>query len=149
MYEKMEKEILFSDVPQGWALCFNQQCEKKNCCLRQLAGAKAPHTVQQAVCVTPAAWADGMCSQFVEATPVSLARGFDRAFLCLHSRDARHELRLALTEYFGSRGSYYRHKHGERLLTPDRQQTVESLFRRYGYQQPEVFDEHILDYCYE
>ena len=144
----MEKEIRFNDVPRWWALCFNELCAMKEHCLRHRVAAAVPATQRQALCVTPAASTARSCSMYVEATPVLVARGFDGAFQRLQSRDARHDLRLSLTRYFGSRGSYYRYKHGECILTPRQQQAVLSHFGRYGYQR-DVFDSQYYDYCFE
>jgi hypothetical protein len=70
-------------------------------------------------------------------------------FACVHSRDARVEIRLAITDYLGSKGTYYRYKHGERLLNPEQQQWILQLFSRYGYNAEGLsFDEYVSSYYY-
>jgi len=64
------------------------------------------------------------------------ARGFDQAFRQLRSHDARYWLRRSLTEYFGSNGSYYRHRYGQRPMTAEQLSHVEQLFRQWGYTGP-------------
>ena len=61
-----------------------------------------------------------------------MARGFDRMFSQINSRDARAYLRVNITELFGSKGEYYRYKHGERLLNPEQQQHIRHLLDQCG-----------------
>ena len=77
-----------------------------------------------------------------------MACGFAKLWGQLRSRDARHDIRMALTEYFGSKGSYYRHKDGERLLTPRQQEEVERIIHNNGYAGEVVFDSYSERYDY-
>lgn len=71
-----------------------------------------------------------------------MARGFHGIMQQVRSRDARHDIRIALTDYFGSKGSYYRYKDGERQMSPEQQQWVEALLRKNGITGELVFDEY-------
>ena len=58
----------------------------------------------------------------------------------------RHSIRIALTDYFGSKGSYYRYKDGERLLNPAQQQWILNLLARHQMTDGIQFDEYIDTY---
>ena len=75
-----------------------------------------------------------------------MARGFVGIYKQLKSRDARHDIRIALTDYFGSKGSYYRYKDGERLLNPAQQQWILNLLARHQMTVGIQFDEYIDTY---
>ena len=74
--------------------------------------------------------------------------GFNLLFSQLNSRDARHDIRMALTEYFGSKGEYYRYKDGEKMLTPEQQDVIGKTFRRHGFEGDIVFDKYEERYNY-
>lgn len=146
--KSMDKTTILSEVPQGWALCFNSQCAVSGSCLRREMARRAV-MAPTAMCVTPAALSgDGTCTQYVSSQTVDMARGFDRAYASLRSRDARYEVRRLLTAHFGSRGSYYRAKHGQLALTPAQQQPVSQVFRQHGFAGADVFDEHFSGYLF-
>ena len=48
--------------------------------------------------------------------------------------------------HFGSNGSYYRYKDGQRWLNPQQQQYILDLLRKYGCQAEDVFDEYADTY---
>lgn len=75
-----------------------------------------------------------------------MALGFDTLFRQLRSRDARHDIRMELTAFFGSNGAYYRYKNGEMMLTPSQQQNVADVFRRHGFDGDIVFDQYMEAY---
>ena len=60
----------------------------------------------------------------------------------IKSRDVRHDARIGLTMHFGSKGSYYRYKDGERRLSPELQQKIENIMRKAGFEGDIVFDEY-------
>lgn len=64
----------------------------------------------------------------------------------LNSRDLRHDFRLQLTDFLGSKGAYYRHKDGERLLKPQQQMWIQDFLKEKGYEKEVVFDEYIDTY---
>ena len=75
-----------------------------------------------------------------------MARGFVGIYKQLKSRDARHDIRIALTDYFGSKGSYYRYKDGERLINPKLQQEIIDIVHRYDPDAEVCFDKTFEDY---
>jgi hypothetical protein len=136
--------IDFEQIPDWWALCGNSQCEHAGECLRHLAFTQAPQKVTRWTCVLPTAMENGRCRYFQKAEKVQMARGFKRLFTNIKNKYARHEIRIKLTEYFGSKGSYYRYRDGKRWLNPELQQMIADLMQEQGLKEQPVFDE-----CYE
>ena len=141
--------IDFNDIPERWAVCLNDKCPKAGECLRCMAYKEMPKTVTRWMCVMPSALQDGECKYFVKEEKIRMARGFRSLFDGMSSRDARHDLRLRLSEYFGSKGAYYRHKDGERLITPEQQHQIEALVEQYGYSAEAIFDEFVDAYDFK
>lgn len=137
----------FKEIPGWWPVCGNGDCPMAGGCLRHAAWQNVPPTVTKWPCVLPTALKDGKCNYFAPKEKVRMARGFENMFARVRSRDARAEMRLAITNYLGSKGTYYRYKHGERQLNPERQQWILQLFSRYGYDSEELlFDEYVVSY---
>ena len=142
----MPHEINFNDIPDWWALCQNADCPLSDSCLRHQALLQVPARVTKWLCVLPTAWRNGDCQYYRKAEAVRMAQGFAGIYNSLKSRDARHDIRLALTDYFGSKGSYYRYRDGDRLLTPQQQQWIRTLLLRYGYAEGIEFDNYVITY---
>lgn len=139
---KDKNMIDFKEIPDWWPLCPGYECTQRENCLRHLAFRQAPKGVTRWECVLPTALDSDSCCYYQKAGRVRMAMGFDNLCQQLHSRDARHDIRIALTDYFGSKGSYYRHKNGEMMLTPEQQDMVGEIFRRYGFEADFVFDKY-------
>ena len=136
----------FKEIPQWWAICPGDECARREDCLRHKAFREVPEDVTRWVCVLPHARQGDACSYFQKAEKVRMARGFDTLFSLLRSRDARHDIRMELTSFFGSKGSYYRYRNGENQLTPSQQQRVCDVFRRHGFDGDIVFDHYMEAY---
>lgn len=145
----MNQELQFKDVPDWWALCFQSDCLLAAQCLRHHVATLAPETLTRATCVTPNARLGDDCRLFATREPRPLARGFERGFRQLKSRDARYEIRLELTRYFGSTGSYYNYRQGRRVMSALKQQHVRDMFHRYGVSEDNVFDENWTGYYFD
>ena len=75
-----------------------------------------------------------------------MARGMSQLYDKVREVSVRKQIRLALTDHLGSKGTYYRYKDGERLITPALQQWIQDLFRRYGIEGKVTFDEYLEAY---
>lgn len=133
--------MTLNEIPKDWAICPNGKCPMADTCLRHEAyQAVAGRTDVWSSVLPEALQADGTCQRYRETKLLTIARGFKGICDMLHSRDASHEVRIALTDYFGSRGSYYRARDGVRPLSPDDQQYIRDLVARYGYTEGVEFD---------
>lgn len=139
--------IDFEQIPEWWALCGNSQCPHAQECLRHLAFNQVPSTVTRWACVLPTAMQDGQCRYFQKAVKLRMARGFKGFYNSLKNKYIQHEVRIRLTAYLGSKGSYYRYRDGERWLTPEQQQVIADVAQRLGLkEEPVVFDEYRESY---
>ena len=138
---KKSTEMNFNEAPAMWALCFNQDCQMKERCLRFAVGQQ----VTDKTCgraVYPNALKDGACDYFQELRIVRAACGFGDIFANVKSRHAA-TMRLKLEQYLGGHGTYYRYKNGTRLLMPEQQEWIRQLFRSYGYDETVVFNSYL------
>ena len=141
----MEK-IDFEKIPELWALCLNDKCPRAGECLRFQASSSIPETYKYWRCVLPNAWKNGECSCFQKMETVRMARGLNRLYKKVCETRTRHDIRVELMAHFGSNGSYYRYKDGQRWLNPQQQQYILDLLRKYGCQAEDVFDEYADTY---
>ena len=124
--------INFKEIPEWWAICPNGQCTMAKDCLRHQAFESLPTGVTQWPCVLPNALNEGACPYYQSPRRILLASGFGNLYDKVRDRRTRHLVRIRLTDYLGSKGSYYRYLHGERLLTPEQQQWIQQLAKTYG-----------------
>lgn len=134
------------EIPAWWAICQNRECKRADECLRYQAFRSMPKEVGSWKCILPKVEEDGTCRQYRKAEQTMLARGFKKMYASITSRDARHDIRMALTDYFGSKGSYYRYRDGERILNAEQQQWIIKLLSRYGMDGEGCFDEYLAGY---
>ena len=139
----------FKIVPDWWPVCQNTDCPQSASCLRFVACQSMPESMAVWPCVMPRTLKDDGCPLYVKNEKVRLARGFNNMFARLQNRDDIYTMRRQLTDYFGSIGTYYRYKGGERLMSPEQQQWVLQLFRLHGYTDGLEFDEYIDTYQFE
>lgn len=122
---KMENTtIIFKEIPSWWAICQNVECPMAGECLMPQAFLSVPDKTTKWRCILPNALKYKTCPFFRKAEVVRMAKGFHSLYDSFKSRDLRHDFRIQLTEYLGSKGSYFRYKDGERLLNPKQQQWI-------------------------
>lgn len=144
----MKEMIDFKQIPEWWPLCGNNQCSRAQECLHHVAFTQVPQGVTRWLCLLPIAVKDGECRFFQKNEMVMMARGFSNMLKSVASLDARHGIRMELTKYFGSKGSYYRYRNGERWMNPAQQQAVADVLHRHGVEAASLFDEYQEAYDY-
>lgn len=144
----MKEMVDFKQIPEWWPLCGNSQCSRAQECMRHVAYTQAPQGVTRWLCLLPTAVKDGECRFFQKNEMVMMARGFSNMLKSVASLDARHGIRMELTKYFGSKGSYYRYRNGERWMNPAQQQAVADVLHRHGVEAASLFDEYQEAYDY-
>ena len=137
----MEK-INFADIPVWWPVCVNDCCPMAGDCLRRRAAMAAPDDVTRWTAVLPNALKDGLCKYYQKAETVRMARGMRAIYKDVRTREAQHSIRMTLTSHFGSKGSYYRYRDGERWLSPEEQQFVTDTIRLAAGPVEVSFDEY-------
>ena len=133
------RDFDYSQVPTGWALCFQADCPQASDCLRHHAARLMPKGVMKHMSVTPNARGTDGCRLFVADKPVLMARGMTHITKGYNPWEAR-DINAQLYECFGSRAQFYRYRQGQRPIPPEKQQQVADIFRRLGHDKAPVFD---------
>lgn len=141
--------IKYNEIPQWWAVCQQTSCPRSGECLRYQAFTQIPDGVRSWPSVLPQAAKEGECPCFVTSERLKMARGFGEIKNKVRARDVRMAIRLKLTEYLGSKGSYYRYKDGEKLLSPEQQRWILDLLESYGCPTENFFNQFEEAYVFQ
>lgn len=142
----MMEGVNYEEIAAGWAFCQHAGCPKSGECLRYQACLSAPAEVTRWLCVLPSALKDGECQYFRKAEKMRMAKGLNGILGSVSDRQKRHNIRMALTELLGSKGTYYRYKNGERWMNPALQRAIGERLRQLGYEQEVTFDDYAEAY---
>ena len=135
----MLKKFNFRDVPSDYSLCFNEQCPKRDDCIRYLAGQHVPDTMMNGPAVYPNAVSDNICPYFKQTRIIHGAWGFRNLYKGVAKQDVQ-VLKAKIVNYLGGPVACYDYMHGEKLLTPEQQETIQGFFNEMGYTQSIVFE---------
>ena len=127
-----DNELTFDMLPPSWTFCFLAGCPHAEQCLRHITTRLIPNDKISGSAVYPTVLKNPKCPYFKAAGKIHAAYGFDTLFENVKSKDEKY-LRDSIKDYLGGHGTYYRYRNGEKLLTPEQQQWIIDLFRRYGY----------------
>ena len=140
------KKLTFSDAPWGYALCFNHDCVLRETCMHYYMGRQAPADVTSGAAIYPSAPKDGTCPHVAKTEKVKFAWGFDGLFKNLPD-ETTHWARRSLRSHLGSgMSAYYRIHHGEKLLSPRRQQEILDFMSQFGDTKKMRFDHYVEQY---
>ena len=142
-----KNDLKWKDVPEGWALCFTQDCPLREMCLRWQAAQLAPDGLTVTRCVTPRALTGDKCKHFATMEPVRYALGFSTVYDKVRKDDFT-PMRKQMTNMLSGKRYYYEYKRGDRRLTPEQQRQIRQLFTAWGYADSVRFDnyEEALDF---
>ena len=143
----MDKDLNFSMVPHGWALCYLGECKRKEECMRYQMCLLATEDVTRMTCVLPTVLKKKVCPHFHPIKKVRMAAGFEKMFDEVKAKDQA-VIKAKLMGYLGPKSTYYRYRSGERSLTPTQQEWILDLFRRYGYTEGIDFDGYKEEYWF-
>ena len=102
-------------------------CKLAETCLRHQACRQMPENIKQWTCILPHMPKGEACEFFQKYEKVTMAQGIGAIYMDVKDRYMRTGIRLRLTRYFGSKGTYYRYKDGERLINPQMQQEIRDI----------------------
>lgn len=130
----------FKNVPDRWAICYNDNCLLAGKCLRRYAAKQAPEQLESTYVVTSNATNTGSsCRWFVTNEPIQTAYGFKHLYDNVRHKDYPY-LKAAITAMLGGRSNYYRYNSGERSLSPSQQQAIAQLMASMGYTDAPQFE---------
>lgn len=137
----------YAQLPSGYVLCPNEACPRAGQCLRQALFNGVPASCKYIRILSPAAArqaAGPQCPHFRALETRRFAQGIDALLAQLRTfpYDDAVWLKRKVYEYFG-KNKYYDIKNRIRLVTPEEQEEVVSIFRRRGITALPVYDEYI------
>lgn len=141
----MAKKFSFRDVPEGYTLCFNQLCPKRDDCIRFLAGQHLPATMMSGSAVYPNALTGDICPFYKHTRVIHGAWGFRNLYKGVTKADAQ-ILKARIINYLGGPVASYGYQHGEKLLTPEQQDCIQGFFSDLGYTHNIVFEGYTTIY---
>ena len=149
MLDMEEKILNREDIPMGYALCFNSECTKKDCCMHYQARLLMAETRYHGHAVFPTAWQDGTCKCFREKRMVRKAWGFTHLYDNVPQRD-KPEARYCVRSFFsGGNGPYYRYHHGENQLSPEQQDDIMKIIAKFGSTEGIRFDHYVTGWDFD
>lgn len=137
----MLPKLTLEQIPPTYSRCFLADCPLAETCLRHQAGLCLNADISQGFSVFPNARTETGCKHFQPIRLIRAAWGFDAIFAEVKSKDET-ILRNQIKDYLGDHSAYYRYHNGKRKLTPQQQEWIINLFRKYGYQDPLEFDHY-------
>ena len=120
------------DVPQMYAVCFNDQCPHHEQCIRYASGQALATVKTNGRCVYPTTLKNGQCPMFRQLRILRMAWGFRPLFNDVQKKDYA-RLRFSVIRYFKSQSDFWRYNRGYHKLTPEQQEEILDIFRRNGY----------------
>lgn len=139
------KKFNYSDVPLGYKLCFNEHCPKHDDCIRFFAGQHLPATVMSGAAIYPNAISGDICPYYKKTRVIHGAWGFRNLYKGVELKDLQ-VIRPKVINYLGGPAAFYGYTHGDRLLTPEQQETIRGFFLERGYTKELVFEGYTLIY---
>ena len=142
----MEKRLEYKNIPYGYELCFNENCQLCDKCMHYQAYLLKPDERLVGPTIYPSAWKSGTCLRFNEVKLVQKAWGFSQLYKnVLHYQRA--EARRSVMRYFSNgKGPYYRYHHGENKLTPTQQDAIMNILSKFGSTEGLTFDHYETDF---
>ena len=144
-----EKELNSKDIPYGYQLCFNEECQLRDRCMHYQAWLLKAEDRLGGPAVYPNAWKDGQCQQFSEIKQTKKAWGFTHIYDNVpHYLKA--EARRCVKNYFSRGcGPYYRYHHGENKLSPREQADIMAILAKFGPTDGLTFDHYETDWDFD
>ncbi|MBR1682418.1 MAG: hypothetical protein IJ700_03565 [Bacteroidaceae bacterium] len=141
------KKLTYKDAPHDWAICFQDDCPRRERCLRHAVALLAPPALTHHATVLPAAREGDPCSLFATAEPVRLARGM-KGIMQGVPKGQTTDIRQGLYGIFSSCPHFYRYRRGDYDITPEQQERVAALFRKHGITTEPHYDKTTIDYYF-
>ena len=138
----MEKQLESKDIPYGYALCFNEECQLRDTCLHYQAYLLKSADRLGGPAIYPDAWKSGQCQRYNEARLAKKAWGFTHIYNNVPHYH-RAEARQRVQNYFSRGcGPYYRYNRGENKLSPRQQKDIMTILAQYGPTDDLAFDHY-------
>ncbi len=143
------KEELLREKALRYLVCYAGGCDRREHCLRWLAGPYVSDTdgVQTCVNVMNKEVRAGRCPFFKADEKVTMMRGFTHLYDDMPKRMGT-AIRLELDAAYGHT-MYYKYRNGELPVTPRMQKHIASVCRKHGWTASPVYDSSTEEYDWE
>ena len=131
---------IFRKKAVNYLVCFNEQCECKEHCLRWLTGCQIEQHLESVISVNPRNPKHGgeSCTLFRPDNRVAMKMGLTVFYENMTGRQEtlirKHLIRIY------NRRVYYEMRNGIRLITPADQQRIAAVCRQHGFNGPFIYD---------
>ncbi|NDV60648.1 DUF6078 family protein [Bacteroides sp. 519] len=144
----MENKFDYQSVPANYNHCFNEQCSRKNQCMRYLVAQNSTSQYPSLCIVNPKCIPNNVanCPFFKSVSKVRLAWGIRHLLDNVPYKDGS-IMRKQLISYFG-RNIYYRIYRSERGLLPEEQEYIRQLFHKNGIEKGPEFERYTDEYYF-
>lgn len=143
----MGEDFDISQVPYYWTYCFLSDCPRREACMRYQAGLRVPEEKTELQCVLPRVLQMEKCPQYLPIRKVRTAYGFTNIFREVKEKDLK-AMKKELASYLGCKSTFYNYRKGERPITPQQQEWISEMFRRYGYTGELQYDKYKETYVF-
>jgi hypothetical protein len=143
-----QEESAFRQKAGSYLVCFIDSCPLREECLRWLVGQYADTTPMALTAVNPRnpqIGGDG-CIMFRRKERAVMKRGFTRLYREMPTY-MEQNIRQMLIAIF-TRKKYFEMRRGDRLITPEQQQDILDVCRRYGWTGPIAYDGEAEDWLW-
>ena len=142
----MEKEELIRNLGTNITMCFLEGCPRADKCIKHMAYELSGDQKKYGSTVMPSSLKpDGQCDMFDEAIAKRYAKGASHIYDEVRMKHFE-EIKGSVKAILGGRTSYYRCMRGEKLISEEQQNRIANLFKRYGYETNNLFDEYVYSY---
>lgn len=141
----MDKEELVKKLGTNITMCFLEGCPRADKCIKHMVYDLLGDQKAYGSTVMPSSLKDGKCDQFVEAVVKRYAKGIKHMFDEVRMKHFG-TLKIRVMGILGGRTSYYRCLRGEKLISVEQQKWIADLFKSYGYDASDIYDEYIYSY---
>ncbi|WP_288205634.1 DUF6078 family protein [uncultured Parabacteroides sp.] len=142
----MKPESKYESVPHNFAYCLNNQCKNSAKCLRYLTSKQLSPERQVFSIVNPACTMpdEGNCPFFKADQKVRYAKGITHLL-----DELPHNKAIAIKRQiyaYLKKGTFYRIRNKERLISPDEQNEIRRIFLRHSIYTDPNYDEFVEQY---
>lgn len=141
----MKSKELIENLGTSFTMCFLEGCPRADKCVRHLAYEMLGEEKAYGSTVMPSSLKNGQCSMFFEAKVLRYAKGASHLYDEVRMKHYE-TIKVKVMGILGGRTSYYRCIRGEKLISEEQQNAIASLFRTYGYETDNLFDEYVNSY---
>ncbi|MGN1375960.1 MAG: DUF6078 family protein [Prevotella sp.] len=142
----MDNIELIKNMGTNITMCFLEGCPKSDKCVRHLAYEILGSQNACGSTVMPSSLkANGECNMYSEAKIKCFAKGARHLFDEIRMKHYE-TIKDKVMQILGGRNNFYRSLRGERLISGEQQKLIADLFKLYGYETNNLYDEYVYSF---